>query len=319
MAPTDVSFTSDGITMAGHLRLPDRGRRPARPGPAVVLTGPLSGVKEQVTGAYAERLTAAGYVTLCFDHRNFGASGGAPRQHEDAAGKLHDLRDAVSFLAARPEVDSGRIGCCGICLGGGYALRFAAFDPRIRAVAGIAGGYNSPAGDARAAWVRTATARSSPASRRSRSGRPRPARSSTGPPSTPTTATAARWSWRGEEPREYYGTARSASPGWVNQLTALSVLELITARPGHRRRFRVADAAADRARPDRRVHRPRAGPGRLRSRGRAEGPALAGHQQPHRPLRCPGLRGPGRGRHRRLVRPPPERPGSGLSRGQRRT
>jgi dienelactone hydrolase len=32
----------------------------------------------------------------------------------------------------------------GICLGGGYAVRAAAQDPRIRAVAGIAGGYNSP-------------------------------------------------------------------------------------------------------------------------------------------------------------------------------
>jgi len=32
----------------------------------------------------------------------------------------------------------------------------------------------------------------------------------------------------GQEPYDYYGTQRSASPGWVNQLTALSVLELIT-------------------------------------------------------------------------------------------
>jgi uncharacterized protein len=94
---------------------------------------------------YAEKIAAAGYVTLSFDHRNFGASGGTPRQHEDAAGKLHDLRDAVTFLTAQPEVDPAQIGCCGICLGGGYALRFAAFDPRVRAVAGIAGGYNSPA------------------------------------------------------------------------------------------------------------------------------------------------------------------------------
>jgi hypothetical protein len=30
------------------------------------------------------------------------------------------------------------------CLGGGYAMRAAATDPRIKAVAGIAGGYNSP-------------------------------------------------------------------------------------------------------------------------------------------------------------------------------
>src|SRR5215469_12966610 len=141
MSCRDASFTSDGIELAGHLRLPP-GHRGT--GPAVVLTGPLSGVKEQVVGAYAERLTAAGYATLCFDHRNFGSSGGEPRQHEDASGKLHDLRDAVSYLAALPEVDPGRIGCCGICLGGGYALRSAAFAPRTRAIAGTAGGYKTP-------------------------------------------------------------------------------------------------------------------------------------------------------------------------------
>ena len=32
----------------------------------------------------------------------------------------------------------------------------------------------------------------------------------------------------GQEPADYYCSPRSACPGWVNQLTALSVLELIT-------------------------------------------------------------------------------------------
>ena len=139
--PGDVCFTSDGIELAGHLRLP-AGRRGT--GPAVVLTGPLSGVKEQVAGGYAERLTAAGFATLCFDHRNFGASGGEPRQHEDSAGKLEDLRGATSALAGQPLVDAGRLGCVGVCLGGGYALRHSAFDPRIRAVAFVAAAFNDP-------------------------------------------------------------------------------------------------------------------------------------------------------------------------------
>jgi uncharacterized protein len=223
VAPWEVSFTSDGIDLAGHLRLPAEQRGA---GPAVVLTGPLSGVKEQVAGAYAERLTAAGFATLCFDHRNFGASGGEPRQHEDAAGKLHDLRDAVSYLAARPEVDPGRIGCCGICLGGGYALRFAAFDPRIRAVAGIAGGYNSPAA------MRDAMG--------PKEYRGQLAQFAAIVQRQAATGNVEYWAaidagdgrpvvMAGREPFDYYGTSRSASPGWVNQLTALSVLELITA------------------------------------------------------------------------------------------
>jgi fermentation-respiration switch protein FrsA (DUF1100 family) len=221
MQTREVSFASDGITLAGHLRVPEhRG-----PHPAVVLTGPLSGVKEQVTGLYAEKIAAAGYVTLSFDHRNFGASGGAPRQHEDAAGKLRDLRAAVSFLTAQPEVDPAQIGCCGICLGGGYALRFAALDPRIRAVAGIAGGYNSPQAmrDAMGSeQYRAQLATFTELAQRQEA-----------------TGEIEYWAavdahdgrpavMGGSEPADYYCSPRSACAGWVNQLTALSVLELIT-------------------------------------------------------------------------------------------
>lgn len=116
MKAIEITFRSDGWSLAGHLRLP--GDRSA-PVPAVVLTGPFTGVKEQVVGDYAERIAVAGYATLAFDHRNFGASGGPRRHHEDSAGKLRDLVDAVSWLQQRPEVDAGRVGACGICLGGG--------------------------------------------------------------------------------------------------------------------------------------------------------------------------------------------------------
>ncbi|MGI5241569.1 alpha/beta hydrolase [Dactylosporangium sp. CA-139066] len=139
----EIAFVSDGITLRGHLRGTAAGRRPA-----LALTGPFTGVKEQVAGLYAERLAAKGFVTLAFDHRGWGGSGGR-RGHEDVQGKLADLRAAVGVLAAHPAVDPERIAVLGVCLGGGYALRAAAQDPRVRAVAGIAGGYNSPAHFAR--------------------------------------------------------------------------------------------------------------------------------------------------------------------------
>jgi fermentation-respiration switch protein FrsA (DUF1100 family) len=220
-----VTFNSEAVELAGHLRLPTgtvdgdgRGR------PGIVFTGPLSGVKEQVTGTYSDRLAEAGFVTLAFDHRNFGESGGHPRQHEDPAGKLADLREAVSFLAARPEVDAERVGACGICLGGGYALRFAAFDPRVRAVACIAGGYNDPsamrAGMGTEAYRGLLRHFAGVAQRQFETGEVEylPAVAAGGGEAV----------MGGQEPFDYYGTERSASPGWVNRLSALSVWELVT-------------------------------------------------------------------------------------------
>ena len=221
--PEPVTFTSDGLSLAGHLRQPHGGSGERRS--AVVFTGPLSGVKEQVTGTYADLLAEAGYVTLAFDHRNFGESEGTPRQHEDPAGKLADLRDAVSYLGTLPHVDPERIGVCGICLGGGYSLRFSAFDPRAKAAVCIAGGYNHPLEMSEAMGRDGYRAQlrhfADVAARQSATGQVEylPAVAADGGPAV----------MGGQEPFDYYGTDRSSSPGWVNRLTALSVRELIVA------------------------------------------------------------------------------------------
>ncbi|TQS46589.1 alpha/beta hydrolase [Cryptosporangium phraense] len=221
---TPFTFHSDGLALEGTLRVPD-GPAQETGWPTVVLTGPLSGVKEQVVGLYAEKLTAAGFATLAFDHRNFGASEGEPRQHENSAGKLADLRDAVSALAIHPAVDENRIGAVGICLGGGYALRFAAFDPRIKAVACIAGGYNDPAAmraamgaDAYRAQLLQAAGT---AAEQYSTGRIDYLAAVSDDEDVPAVMA-------GPEPFAYYGTERSKADTWVNRLTALTVRELIT-------------------------------------------------------------------------------------------
>jgi len=220
-----VEFVSDGLTLSGDLRRPAGATDGALP--ALVFTGPFTGVKEQVVGLYAERLAQEGYVTLAFDHRNFGASQGTPRQHEDAAGKLVDLRDATSFLATVDGVDPDRIGCVGICLGGGYALRHAAFDPRVKALVTIAGAYNDPRvmrghfGDAN---YRNALAdHAAVAARQQRTGEVEYM------PAVSVEGTAAMG---GQEPFDYYGTERSAAPTWQNRVTVLSLRELITVDNG---------------------------------------------------------------------------------------
>ena len=190
----------------------------AGPRPALVFTGPFTGVRDQVTGLYARRLAERGYVTLAFDHRTWGESGGEPRCHEDPQGKLHDLRAAVSFLRGRPEVDPGRIGAVGICLGGGYALKFAAFDPRVKAFAGIAGAYNNPYGMRAGMDYHAALGSFAEVLERQDRGGP--------VEYLPAVAEEGEAAMPGEEPWAYYG--RSASPTWVNRVTRAAVRELIT-------------------------------------------------------------------------------------------
>ncbi len=220
-APTEVMFMSDGLQLAGHLRMPPD-VTDALPG--LVFTGPLTGVKEQVTGHYAEALAAAGYVTLAFDHRNFGASEGGPRQHEDPAGRLADLRDALSWLASRPEVDANRLGCVGVCLGGGYALRFAAFDPRIRALVTVAGGYNDP--HAMRAGMGVESYRAVLAEQMAVAARQHATGEVEYTAAVSNDETPALMG--GAEPFAYYGTDRSHSPGWVNSITRTSLYALLT-------------------------------------------------------------------------------------------
>ncbi len=221
--PTAVTIPVDDLELAGHLRLPPDDGGQAVPG--LVFTGPFTGVKEQVAGHYANRLAQRGFVTLAFDHRNFGASGGHRRQHEDPAGKLADLSAATSFLAAHEAVDPNRIGCVGICMGGGYALKHSAFDRRIKALALVAAAFNDPKvmrrGIGPDGYQAMMKAFAEVAGREHVTG-------TIDYIKAVSDVDGEDAAMPGAEPFEYYGTERSAAPGWRNQMTRLSVRELLT-------------------------------------------------------------------------------------------
>ena len=104
MVPAErVEFRSDGLTLVGDLRA-----QPGKRRPGLVFTGPFTGTRDQVTGAYAAALAEAGYATLAFDHRSFGESDGLPRRDEDPQGKMRDLTAAVSFLRRHRQVQIPR-------------------------------------------------------------------------------------------------------------------------------------------------------------------------------------------------------------------
>ena len=66
--------------------------RQADPAPTIVLAHGFSGVKEMFLDSYAEAFAQVGLASLVFDHRNFGASEGAPRQEIDRIESLFTSR-----------------------------------------------------------------------------------------------------------------------------------------------------------------------------------------------------------------------------------
>ncbi len=132
------SFKSDDATLVGTLHRPL-----GTPKGVVVITGPLTSVKEQAPGAYAAAMAEEGFTALAFDHRHFGESDGAPRQYENPDQKIADVSAAVTALKA--DVPGLPIFALGVCAGAGYMASAVAQDDRIKAFGGVAGFYHDAA------------------------------------------------------------------------------------------------------------------------------------------------------------------------------
>lgn len=128
---SDVEFRSEDATLRGWL-YSDRVSSSRRP--AVVMAHGFSATRSMTADKYASVLSNAGFIVLLYDHRNFGASDGEPRQQINPWLQARGYRDAISYLMTRAEVHADGIAIWGDSLSGGVALAVAAVDKRVAAL-----------------------------------------------------------------------------------------------------------------------------------------------------------------------------------------
>lgn len=134
-----ISFKNRNIDIAGNIYFPNEFDE-TKTYAVLVLATPGSSVKEQIGAIYAEKLAERGFVALVFDPSYQGESGGEPRDLEDPAVRVEDIRCAVDYLMTLPFVDEERVGLLGICAGGGYAVNAALTEHRFKAVGTVVAG-----------------------------------------------------------------------------------------------------------------------------------------------------------------------------------
>ncbi len=123
-----------GGTMYGILRKPWHTPKP----PVVILIPGLDSVKEELH-TYGEDFLRRGMAVLAID-------GPGQGEMEFEYPMRYDyevpIKYAIDYLENRPDVDASRVGLMGVSLGGYYAPRAAAFEPRVKAAIDNCGGYD---------------------------------------------------------------------------------------------------------------------------------------------------------------------------------
>lgn len=131
-----VNFKSNNLNVVANMYFPENFDENNQY-PAIVVNHPAGGVKEQTAGLYAERLATLGYVTMAYDASYQGESEGQPHNLENPSSRVEDVRATVDYFNTLDFIDDSRIGALGICAGGGYTIKAAQTEKRIKAVVGI--------------------------------------------------------------------------------------------------------------------------------------------------------------------------------------
>jgi dienelactone hydrolase len=122
-----------GTSLAAYLRVPAGQSKPA----VVIMMPGLDSVKEELQ-ATAEYMLGRGLAIIAVD----GPGQGETEYELPIEPAYEKVATAVAdYLEGRDDVDPGRIGGFGVSLGGYYAARAAAYEPRIKAAVSLAGPF----------------------------------------------------------------------------------------------------------------------------------------------------------------------------------
>ncbi len=128
-----IEVPLDGGRVVGNLRRPTGAARPA----VVLLVPGLDSTKEEffkLENVFLDR----GLATLSMDGPGQGESGYDLPIRPDYDVAVGAVLDAIS---GRADLDLDRVGLLGVSLGGYYAPRVLAFEPRVKAGVGLSGPY----------------------------------------------------------------------------------------------------------------------------------------------------------------------------------
>ena len=131
---TRVEIPFAGRAISALLRLPAGKER----APIVIMIPGLDSTKEELE-SYEVPFLDRGIATLGID----GPGQGEAEYDMPIRGDYEvPIRAVVDWIEQYEKVDSGRVGACGVSLGGYYAPRASAFEKRIKACIGLSGPYS---------------------------------------------------------------------------------------------------------------------------------------------------------------------------------
>ncbi|KAJ7471003.1 alpha/beta-hydrolase [Mycena latifolia] len=105
--------------------------------PIIVMAHGFGADKTMGLAHYAEAFAAAGYASIVFDYRRWGASDGTPRSLLIVKDQLEDYHTVIKYARQQPQFDAQRLIVWGSSFSGAHAITLSE-DAAVNAVAAMA-------------------------------------------------------------------------------------------------------------------------------------------------------------------------------------